>query len=335
METRERADRLPLLPQTLKPGMKATRAEQLEFQRICASTAYRLAVSPSGKKDGSIADVKPGKRLLLDIIDPLTERIELAKAEAMEALTEAKSGSGAAWHKPLMAADPWFCAAVTADAAVRSTMPIFDRKKERWRCDGINFAKLALDIGTNINLGLMHGSALLEMEKLPDGDKKRVLGEMGGKPTKMRPARWRKWNSEVASKRSDAWDDVTRIRFGERMLALLIEATADPVNGNSKFWTRLETRGKKEEVNIFHVRPDIAAALLDPGTRADAAPPRLNPMLILPESWHYREDGQVVGGYLPMAGLPPIAPFLFRAVRTVTLRRCPGRLAKMILRRQI
>ena len=101
----------------------------------------------------------------------------------------------------------------------------------------------------------------------------------------MGAAQWRKWKAKFARQANGlVGDQPTQVEFGVKLLELLFEATADdddPLRG--KFYESLERRGKKENVHVFKVREDVAVALLNPATRADAVPPRLQPMLVAPE----------------------------------------------------
>ena len=89
---RPRADRVTQLPATLQPGEPASRLEQLEFQRGCLFTAYRLVMQPGDSRNGSVADTRAGRKLLRDVIEPITKKIEAAQIEAREALEAREAG---------------------------------------------------------------------------------------------------------------------------------------------------------------------------------------------------------------------------------------------------
>ncbi len=285
---RVRTERLPeFLDGQLRPEFR-----QLKLEAECVAKGVELYHAA----ERELADLPPGRKLLREIIVPLVKLVEDAKDEAKAARSGGGLGAPIKWHKLILVDDAPAMAAITALAALRSvTQPPTTNDDE---ADKPNyFTRLVDEVAREI------GDWIEQREQ---------ARTHGANPDELGHRAAAALENRIAVGTVSEWPPGDRIVLGTKLLELLGQT------GHFRFALN-EDRGEDYETpRVIEIAPDIAEKLDVLSFRAEAAKPRLLPMLCRPLPWQdeKKKPAECRGGYLTI-NRPLVRPGLHEHTATL------------------
>lgn len=231
----------------------------------------------------SAADTEPGKRMLVDILSGLIPAIEAAQEEALQAITRLERGRWANWWLPILSLDAPKLAFITAQSAINADVRLNGK-------------------ATAVAIGIANGVKLqreFELWKENEYAKERSRKEAASaglevpkavnlyklmisrvKAIDARTAR--KWMQKANDFDRIDWDTDTKVAFGSKLLALLVE------HGGGYFEIAMIGSGmdrRRTTERRIKLTPIAEAYLSDINEQSELNRPWLLPMLAPPAPW--------------------------------------------------